>query len=255
MEHCLRPVRAERYITMLFARSLQASKVQHHTRIASQATSQRRGYRTPSLPTPETPSAPNCPVRQAGTTKVGLQQRQTCRRGTHIPYTISTPHSQLHICLFLFFVFCLNNPVQSPLPSSPPARFPSLLLLLLLFNTACHSLQARASAVTTATSCFDNSPSSPQQTYPSSSLHLSPNQNTHFHLATPTISFTKTRLYQRRPLTDNSHQQLERYPDIIALDLTKHQNAFSSRHGRSHYSAVRPTHIISLACLCRSYFS
>jgi hypothetical protein len=114
MEHCLRPVRAERYITMLFARSLQASKVQHHTRIASQATSQRRGYRTPSLPTPETPSAPNCPVRQAGTTKVGLQQRQTCRRGTHIPYTISTPHSQLHICLFLFFVFCLNNPVQSP---------------------------------------------------------------------------------------------------------------------------------------------
>jgi hypothetical protein len=181
---------------MLFARSLQASKVQHHTRIASQATSQRRGYRTPSLPTPETPSAPNCPVRQAGTTKVGLQQRQTCRRGTHIPYTISTPHSQLHICLFLFFVFCLNNPVQSPLPSSPPARFPSLLLLLLLFNTACHSLQARASAVTTATSCFDNTPSSPQQLVflplctflPTKTLIPPCNANTFFHKKLPPLS-------------------------------------------------------------------
>ena len=162
MEHCLRPVRAERYITMLFARSLQASKVQHHTRIASQATSQRRGYRTPSLPTPETPSAPNCPVRQAGTTKFGLQQRQTCRRGTHIPYTLSTPHSLLHICLFLF-VYLIIPCNSLALFTTCPLPFPSLLLLLLLFNTACHSLQARASAVTTATSCFDNSPPSPQQ--------------------------------------------------------------------------------------------
>lgn len=113
MEHFSAAGARRRYITMLSARS--ASKVQpshsHPIPTARLLNTLR--------PTPETPSsAPNCPVRQAGTTKFGLQQRQTCRRGTHIPYTISTPHSQLHFCLFLVY---LINPCNSPCPLHRPS--------------------------------------------------------------------------------------------------------------------------------------
>lgn len=169
----------------------------------------------PLRPTPETPSsAPNCP----GSAKLERLNSacSSAKRAdaVRISHTHTTPHSILHICLFLFLI------KRASLPACPLHRlhahslsFSSVAIVAIRHN--CRSLHH----------CELVQAQSPRRlpvliTVPphhnklvSSSLHLSPNQNTHFHLATPTLSFTKrTYLYQRRPLTDNPHQQLERHP-------------------------------------------
>jgi hypothetical protein len=112
-----------------------------------------------------------------------------------ISHTLHTHHPSLDLAYLPILVFnkaCI--PPCCPLHHlhAHSLSFSSVPIVAIRHN--CHSLLACSRAVTPSTSCFDTSPPSPQQTCLSSSLHLSPNQTTHFHLATPTLSFTKKKL-------------------------------------------------------------
>lgn len=97
MEHCLRPVRAERYITTLFARSLQR-KVQHHTRIAGH----------PNGAVTEHPLFRH--LKQFGRLERLSPACSSAKRAD----AVRISHTLSHTCLFLFVY--LINPCNPPCP-------------------------------------------------------------------------------------------------------------------------------------------
>ena len=162
MEHCLRPVRAERYITTLFARSLQR-KVQHHTRIAGHpngAVTEHHLFRH---------------LKQFGRLERLSPACSSAKRAD----AVRISHTPSHTCLFLFVY--LINPCNPPCPLH---HLPSCLpycccccystRLVTLFKLVQAQSPRRLPVLITLPLRHNNLFSSP--------LRLSLNQNTHFTL-------------------------------------------------------------------------